>query len=96
MSFYELYFKPPQSALSLCSFLKSVIKLAAVAVPQPICNPVKLIPVNIAINARLIKQRLSIRIQAQKRNSSALAGVRPSIFALWHIYCWLPRNNTND
>jgi len=82
MSSYELYFKPPQSALSLCSFLNSIIKLAVFTVLQLICNPVKLTPVNIAINARLIKQRLSIRIQAQKRNSSALAGVRPSIFAL--------------
>jgi hypothetical protein len=38
--------------------------LAAVTVPHLICNPVKLIPVNITINARLIKQLLSIQMQA--------------------------------
>jgi len=38
--------------------------LAAVTVPPLICNPVKLIPVNITINARLIKQLLSIQMQA--------------------------------
>jgi hypothetical protein len=44
--------------------------LAAVRVPRLLCNPVKLILVNISINAQLIKQRLSIETQAGKHADS--------------------------
>lgn len=69
--------------------------LAAVTVPRLLCNPVKLILVNISINAQLIKQRLSIQTQAGKPADSTFSGIRLSIFVLWHIYCSFSRNNSN-